>query len=426
MGSGNATRLPLIEDLEAHLGGLKGRRLLVRVDFNSPVNPQTGELLDYSRIEAHIPTLRELLERGAALVLMSHQGKPGSSDFVTLEQHAAILSKLLGQDVGFIDDVIGPAARDAIRSLEPGSILLLDNTRLLSEEVMEAPPEKHARTIFVRRLAPLFDGYVNDAFAAIHRSQPSIVGFPLVLPSAAGRLVQREMEALGKIFNPSVTPKVFVLGGGKVVDSVKIVEALLERRVADYILTGGLLAMLLLHVRGVDIGRPNLEVLRAAGVDELVEKRAARLVEEHGDTIVTPIDFRVEKSDGSVETVEVGGNINGYIRDIGPKTVELYKERMKDAKLIVMRGPMGVMEDERFRAGTEALVEYALHTNAYVIFGGGHLASVARRVIREEGIPQTRYHISSGGGALLLYLTGKPLPGIEALKLSAAKFYGWR
>ncbi len=426
MSAASNTRLPLIEDLEGYLGGLRGRKLLVRVDFNSPINPQTGEIIDYSRIEAHIPTLRELLERGAALVLMSHQGKPGSSDFVTLEQHAEILSKLLGQDVSFIDDVIGPAARRAIKGLEPGSILLLDNTRLLSEEVMEAPPEKHARTIFVKRLSPLFDGYVNDAFAAIHRSQPSIVGFPLVLPSAAGRLVQREMDALGKIFNPSVTPKVFVLGGGKVVDSVKIVEALLERHVADYILTGGLLATLLLHVRGVEIGAANLDVLRSAGVDELVEKRAARLIEEHGDTLVTPIDFVVEKSDGSIEVVEVGGEIRGYIRDIGPKTVALYKEKMKDAKLIVMRGPMGVMEDERFRKGTEELVEYALHCGAYVIFGGGHLASVARRVIREEGIPQTRYHISSGGGALLLYLTGKPLPGIEALKLSAAKFYGWR
>ncbi len=419
-------RIPLLEDLEKYLGGFSGRKLLVRVDFNSPIDPKTGDIIDYSRIEAHIPTLRELLEKRAALVLMSHQGKPGSSDFTTLEKHADILSKLLGQDVVYIDDVIGPAARRSIEELEPGSVLLLDNTRLLSEEVMEAPPEKHAKTIFVRKLSPLFDGYVNDAFAAIHRSQPSIVGFPLVLPSAAGRLVQREMEALGKIFNPEVAPKVFVLGGGKVVDSVKIVETLLERKVADYILTGGLLAMLLLHVRGVDIGGANVEVLRSAGVDELVEKRARRLIEEYGDVLVTPVDFKVEKGDGSVEVVDVGSRIEGYIRDIGPKTVSLYKEKMRGAKLIVMRGPMGLMEDERFRAGTEALVEHALKTGAYVIFGGGHLASVARRVIREEGIPQARYHISSGGGALLLYLTGKPLPGIEALKLSASKFYGWR
>ncbi|AEM39145.1 Phosphoglycerate kinase [Pyrolobus fumarii 1A] len=423
MGSG-AARLPLIEDLENHLGGLKGKKLLVRVDFNSPVNPQTGEIIDYSRIEAHVPTLRELLERGAALVVISHQGKPGSSDFITLEQHASILSKLLGVDVAFVDDVIGPAAREAIKKLEPGSILMLDNTRLLSEEVIEAPPEKHAKTIFVKRLAPLFDGYINDAFAAIHRSQPSIVGFPMLLPSAAGRLVQREMDALSKIFNPSVAPKVFVLGGGKVTDSVKIVEALLERKVADYILTGGLLATLLLHAKGVDIGEKNVEVLKSAGVNELVIEKARRLIEAHKDVIVTPVDFKVE-IDGEVETVNVGEPIRGYIRDIGPETVKLYQERMEGAKLIVMRGPMGVMEDERFRAGTEELVEYALKSGAYVIFGGGHLASVARRVIRSEGIPAARYHISSGGGALLLYLSGKPLPGIEALKLSAAKFYGW-
>ncbi len=419
-------RLPLLEDLERYLGGFRGKRLLVRVDFNSPIDPKTGSLLDYSRIEAHLPTLRELREKGAALVLMSHQGKPGSSDFTTLEQHAEILSKLMGGGVEFIDDVIGPAAREAIKRLEPGSILLLDNTRLLAEETLNVPPEKHAMSIFVKRLAPLFDGYVNDAFATIHRNHTSIVGFPLRLPSAAGRLVQREMETLSKIFNPEVAPKVFVLGGGKVTDSVKIVEHLLESKTADYILTGGLLAMLLLLARGVDIGEANVEVLRSAGVDDRIEEKARHLIEAYGDTLITPIDFKVERSDGSVEVVDVGSRIDGYIRDIGPKTVSLYQEKMREAKLIVMRGPMGYMEDERFRAGTEALVEFALHTGAYVIFGGGHLASIARRVVAEEGIPQSRFHISSGGGALLYYLSGRPLPGIEALKLSAARFYGWR
>ncbi len=418
-------KIPVIEDLERHLGGLRGKKLLLRVDFNSPIDPKTGEILDYTRIEAHTGTIRELLEKGAALVLMSHQGKPGGSDFVTLEQHSKILSKLLGMDVLFIDDVIGPAAREAIKRLEAGQVLLLDNTRLLSEEVIEASPEFHANSIFVRKLSPLFDGYINDAFAAIHRSQPSIVGFPLRLPSAAGRLVQREMEALGKIFNPSLKPKVFVLGGGKVTDSVKIVEALLERNAADHILTGGLLATLMLYAKGVDIGEVNVKVLHSAGVNRLIVEKAQELLDRYASNIVLPIDFRVELDDGSVVVRRVGERIDGSIRDVGPETVKLYADYMRDAKLIVMRGPMGVMEDPRFREGTEELVKAALHTNAYVIFGGGHMASVARRVIREEEIPRTRYHISSGGGALLLYLSGKPLPGIEALKLSASKFYGW-
>ncbi len=418
------TGIPAIEDLEEYLGGLNNRKILLRVDFNSPIDPRTGTILDYTRIEAHTGTIRELVEKGAAVVLMSHQGKPGGSDFVTLEQHAEILSKLLGMDVYFIDDVIGPAAREAIRKLESGQVLLLDNTRLLSEEVIEAPPEVHANTIFVRRLSPLFDGYVNDAFAAIHRSQPSIVGFPLRLPSAAGRLVQREMEALGKIYNPSLKPKVFVLGGGKVTDSVKIVEALLERGAADHILAGGLLATLMLYSKGVDIGEANIRVLHSAGVNRLIVEKVQELLDRYSSSIVLPVDFRVELDDGGVVVRRIGERIDGSIRDIGPETVKLYAGYLRGAKLIVMRGPMGVMEDPRFREGTETLVREALRSNAYVIFGGGHLASVARRVITDEGIPASHYHISSGGGALLLYLTGRPLPGIEALKLSASRFYG--
>ncbi len=404
-------RVPTLDDLRP-----SGKKVLVRVDFNSPVDPESGAILDDTRIKSHVETINELAEDNA-VVLISHQGRPGEKDFISLEQHAHILSKVLDKDVMFIDDVIGPAARQLIKNLKKGDILLLDNTRLVSEEILEALPEKHAKTFFVRRLAPLFDVFVNDAFATAHRSQPSIVGFPMVLPSAAGRLMQKEVEALARAFNPKESPKVFVLGGGKVHDSIRIIEHLVRNKVADRILTTGLLSELFLAAKGIHLGDKNMKVLEEKGLLSLLP-RVRRLLLA-GAPIETPIDFRVLKNE-HVENEPVY-QITGLIRDIGPNTVKMYSELLRDARIIVMRGPAGVIEDKRFREGTCSLAKVAVESRAFVIFGGGHFTAIAS----ELGLKAENTHLSTGGGALLIFLAGEPLPALEALSLSAKKFLGW-
>jgi len=400
--------LPTLDNID-----VSGKKVLLRVDFNSPVGAEE-ELLDDSRIKAHIPTIRELLERSAAVVIVSHQGRPGESDFITLEPHAAKLSAILGKSVQFVEDVMGPEARRRIKNLKPGEVLLLDNVRFLAEENINAPPEVQMKTYLVKRLAKLFDYYVNDAFATAHRSQPSIVGFPMVLPSVMGRLMQKEVQALSKIFNKDVHPKVFVLGGGKVPDSLSIIENIVKNKVADRILTTGLLSELFLVAKGLDLGEKNMGFLEKKGILSLVPK--ARRLLLSGAPIDVPLDY-VTIDDGNTK-VEPVYNITGLIRDIGPATVKSYSELIKEAKIVVMRGPAGVMEDPRFRKGTKELVRAALESGAFTIFGGGHLTAV----IEELGMRDRVGHISTGGGALLAFLSGKKLPALKALEISAERF----
>ncbi|MFP3286708.1 MAG: phosphoglycerate kinase [Acidilobus sp.] len=395
-------RVPTLDDLSP-----KGMKVLLRIDVNSPVDSE-GRLLDDSRIRAHAPTVRELLDMGNAVVMISHQGRPGDRDFISLDQHASLMSKYVGQEVRFIDDVAGPCAREAIRSLRPGEALMLDNVRLYAEEVTEGPPEAQANTHLVRRLAPLFNAYVNDAFATAHRSQPSLVGFPLALPSAAGRVMERELTALSRLFNPDDSPKVFVLGGGKVNDTLRIIANLAQRRVAERILTGGLVAEVFAVAKGIDIGRRNLEVLERLGLMSLVP-RARRLVMS-GVPVEVPIDY-VTEEDGNVKE-EPSSRVSGVIKDIGPATREFYSSLIREAKVVVLRGPMGVIEDPRFREGSVSVLRSAVEGSGFVIIGGGHMASMAGLA---GELPGNKVHVSTGGGAMLVFLSGEPLPAVEAL-----------
>ncbi len=401
--------LPSLDDI-----ALQGKKVLVRVDFNSPIS-EDGRILDDSRIRAHVGTVKKLVEAGAAVTLTSHQGRPGTSDFRDLSAHAERLSQLLGMDVGFVDDVMGPEARRRIKQLKPGEVLLLDNVRFVSEEIIEAPPEVQARTYLVRRLAPLFNAFVFDAFATSHRSQPSIVGFPMVLPSVAGELMRREMDALRRVLEASEPPRVFVLGGAKVRDTIRIVEYLTKRGVADRILTAGLVGLVFHVAKGGRVGKVVMKFLEEKGLLTLIPR--ARRVILSGAPIDTPYDLRVLRDDGSVAEEPVH-NLTGKPMDIGPYTTAMYSELIKEAKVVVMRGPAGRIEDERFRAGTEDLLRAALMSRAFVVIGGGHLGAMMRSVgVRREGI-----HISTGGGALLFALSGETLPAVAALRKSAEKF----
>ena len=399
--------IPTLDDVNAF-----NKKILLRIDINSPVDKKTGKLLDDSRIKAHAYTVKNLLERDNAIVILSHQGRPGDDDFISLQQHAELLSKYIGTNVEFIEDIIGPYAIEKVKKIEKGQIYLLENVRLNSEELIEAPPAQHAKTFLVRKLSPLFDIYVNDAFAAAHRSQPSLVGFPIVLPSAAGKVMEKEVSALAKIFNPEDSPKIFVLGGGKVSDTLKIIEHLAKNRVADRILTGGLVAELFAAAKGINLGKANMQVLESKGLLSLIPR--ARKLLLSGAPIEIPVDFVTEKQNGETSE-EPANNINGTIKDIGSTTIEIYSSFIKEAKVITMRGPMGIIEDERFRNGTKSLLKSAFESPGFVIIGGGHMISMVEKGIE---INENKVHISTGGGALLLFLAGDKLPALEALHLS--------
>ncbi len=407
-------RIPTLSDIDVY-----DKKILVRIDINVPIDPDTGDIIDDRRIRVHAKTIHTLAEKyHAAVVAISHQGRPGEHDFVPLNKHAELLSKYSGLEVKFIEDVMGPTAREEIKRISPGEVILLDNLRFVSEELLEAIPERQANTFLVRRLGPLFDAYVNDAFATSHRSQPSLVGFPLVLPSAAGPVFEKEVNALRKVFDKMESPRIFILGGAKVHDLVRVIEHLVTSKMADRILTTGILAQLFLVAKGINIGIDNLRYLEEKGILTLIPR--VRHVLFRGAPIETPIDFITLSNDGEIREESIG-KVTGRIMDLGPNTLSMYNEFIKEAKIIVMRGPAGVIEDKRFRKGTETLLKYAFNSDAFILVGGGHLASL----IKEEEIDESKIHISTGGNALLLFLAGEPLPALEALAMSAKLFLGW-
>ncbi len=404
-----SVNLPTLDDVS-----LEGKKVLLRVDFNSPLDRE-GNIIDDYRIRAHIPTIKRLINAGASVTITSHQGRPGNEDFRDLSKHAERLSELLNHRVEFVDDVMGPEARRRIKELGSGDVLLLDNVRFVSEEIIEAPPEIQARTYLVRRLAPLFNLFVFDAFATSHRSQPSIVGFPMVLPSVVGDLMRRELEALNRVLEASEPPRIYVLGGAKVRDTIRIIEYLTRRGLADRILTTGLVGLVFHVAKGGRVGRAVMRFLEEKGLLSLIPR--ARRVVLSGAPLDTPYDLRVLKSNGDIAE-EPMHNLTGKPMDIGPYTTAMYSELIREAKVVVMRGPAGRVEDERFRAGTEDLLRAALDSKAFVVIGGGHLGAMVR------GINRSGVHVSTGGGALLFALSGETLPAITALTESARKFLG--
>ena len=387
--------------------------VLVRIDINSPIDPDSKVILDDARFREHARTIKELIEDEARITLISHQGRPGDPDFASLNGHADLLSSILGVDVKFIDDVCGPAAREEIRKLNPSEILLLENVRFQSEELLERKPELQAKTYLVSKLTPLFNYFILDAFATAHRSQPSIVGFPMTLASCAGRVMEAEIEALRKIYG-EMEGKVFILGGSKVRDSVKIIENLLVNNVANKILLTGLLALVFLYAKDVKLSSQVVEAIKEKGLMGEVPK-ARELLRKYGEYIKMPVDGAVE-----VEGMRVEGDLEslkGRIMDIGAKTINLYKEEIKNAKTIIIRGPAGVIEKDEFRVGSEEIVKAAIESGAYIIFGGGHMRAVVDNITASF-----HGHMSTGGGALLTFLSGEPLPGLEALAASAQKY----
>jgi len=396
------------------LDGLEteGKKVFLRVDINVPLDPSTHQILDDTRIRAIVPTIGELDD--AAVVLGSHQSRPGKDDFTSLEPHADALSRYCSQDVLFVDDVMGPHARQRINKLRPGQVLVLDNLRFCAEENIDDKPEKLAKTHMVRQLAPMFDCYVNDAFATAHRSQPSIVGLSEVLPSAAGRLMEKELTAVSTLLAEPKRPCVYVLGGSKVEDKIPVIEYILGRDKADKILLGGVPAKLFLNAQGkMGLGQDMIEIHEH---EEFV-KRARGIISKYPNRLEVPGDLGYDDGRSRVDRPVDSSPAGAPALDIGAGTVEKYSKIIEGAATVVANGPMGVFEKNGFDLGTRSILESMAKSNAYTVIGGGHLVGLASI----HGIEERFSHVSTAGGAMLSLLAGQSLPGVEALVRAAKR-----
>lgn len=389
---------------------LEGKKVLMRVDINSALEPKTGIILDDSRFRGHLDTIRDF--SSSKLALLAHQSRPGLEDFTPMEKHAEKLGSLLGKEVNYVDDAMGSAARREIEALGNGEVLLLENVRFYSEEVhrgvRKKPPEEQAKTNLVKKLSRYVDCYVNDAFAVCHRSQPSVIGFPLALPSFAGRLMEKEVKTLEGVAGSSEGPKIFSFGGAKVEDSLRATGKLLERGIADHILTSGLVANLFLLASGVDIGEVNT---RSLGMDGKRVEEAKKLLKRYGDRVLVPEDVAVMKNSERAE-VDVGSVSNIKIMDIGIETIATYTSMIKEAGTVVANGPCGVFEAEDFALGSEEIIKAMAKSGGFTCIGGGHLGALTSKLELRDKIS----FISTGGKAFILILSGEKLPGVEVLR----------
>lgn len=399
-----------------------GKTVLCRVDMNQPVDRATGTVKSTARIEACVPTVRALSDRGAKVVLIAHQGSDIEyKNFYTTAPHAKVLTGLLGREVRFIDDVCGPAARAAIRALKPGEILLLDNVRFCAEEQtlfelkLNLTHAEQAQTQVVKKLAPLADLYVCDAFAAAHRDQPSLCGFEQVLPSAMGLLFEREYCVISELMENPAQPCVFVLGGAKVADAFLMMETVLKGGIADRVLAGGLVANILLAARGVDIGRGSLSLIKEANYIDYVE-HSKPILAQYGDRILLPEDLAYLEN-GARCTREVGAMpVDACALDIGEKSAEKFAAEICAAKTVFVNGPMGVFEKPETEAGTKIVWTALAETTAHTVVGGGDSVTATRKYGLEDKIG----YVCTGGGALIRFLTGEELPVVRALRHAAA------
>ena len=395
----------------------KGKRVLLRVDINCPMDKKTLKIINDVRIRAVIPTIRELLGKKAKLVILAHQSRKGKWDFTDLSQHAQLLSKNLNTPVRYVNDVLGEEAQKAIKEVKEGEVLLLGNVRELDSESKSLPMEEHAKGELVTALAPLFDVYVCDAFGAAHRSQCSLVGFDDVLPSASGRLMAKEMYALETIFNNPRRPSVFILGGAKFGDVPHMIDRVLGSNTADTVIVVGLAGNAFLMARGVDIG----EASKAPLQEELTEenfKKAQDVMSKYGQRILLPTDVAVEK-DGKRVSVNIGDMATaGAALDIGDQSVEKFRKVLQVSKTSFMSGPAGMFEKDGFEVGTKAIMTAMVESGGLSVLGGGHTSAAAERF----DLADSMSYVSTGGGALETFLLKDPLPVIVALEHSKSKF----
>ena len=389
---------------------LKGKTVLLRVDLNVPIDHDTKEILGEYRIEEAAITIKAL--NSAKIVVISHQGRVGRKDFVGMNNHAKVLEKYCGKKVKYVQDVIGASAIEEIKNMNDDDIIMLDNLRLCAEENYEFSLEDSAKTIMVKRLAGLFDLFVLDSFPSAHRTHPSLVGFAQVLPTCAGKLIEKEVMQLQKILDVAKGPYTIVLGGSKVGDRLMAIKKLIDNKRADHILLTGIIANVFMRAQG-RIKYP-LNIKRE---DEHVAN-AHTLIGEHPDIFSTPVDVAVNNN-GSRTEIDVRDLQNDdEIFDVGQKTIEHYGKTISGSGTVFISGPAGYFEKDDFKTGTKALLEYVANSMATTIVSGGHLTTALKKYELSDKVD----HISTAGGALVRYIAGEELPMIKSLEESAIKY----
>jgi phosphoglycerate kinase len=401
-----------------------GKTVLCRVDINAPLDKESGGLRDITRLKGCAPTVRELAEAGARVVLLAHQGGDLEyHNYASTEPHAAVMSELTGRRVGFIDDVCGPAARDAAVRLADGDVLLLDNVRFCGEELtlferkLDLSPADQAKTLVVRKLAPLADLYVCDAFAAAHRSQPTLVGFEQLLPSAMGRLFEKEYANLARLREEPGRPCVFLLGGTKIQEAFPMMKAALSDGVVDQVLAAGLVANVMLAASGVDLGAASMDFIRASQLEPYIEESRSILA-EHGRKITLPADLAVVRGGERAEVAVGDLPVAEQILDLGHSAVDEYTACIAAAGTVFVNGPAGVFEQPAMEYGTKALWDAMAGMAGFSALGGGDSVTAMNRF----GLGDRFDYVCTAGGAMVQFLSGKPMPVIEALKASAERF----
>jgi len=388
-----------VKDIE-----LKDKKVLMRVDFNVPLNKE-GKISDDTRIRASLPTIKYILDKGASLILMSHLGRPKGKVVEELRMNpvAHRLERLLERRVLKLDNCVGEKVREATERMEKGDIILLENTRFHKEEEEN---DLH----FAKELAELGDIFVNDAFGTAHRSHASTVGVAKFLPSAVGFLMKKEIEVLGKILTSPDAPFIAILGGAKVSDKIGVLCNLLDK--CESILIGGAMAYTFLKAKGIGVGKSLWEKNKIDEAKEILKDAPRKRCK-----IFLPLDHLVaEEAKGGINTKSVGqGGIppDCMALDIGPETIKLFKKIINEAKTVFWNGPMGVFEIKEFAKGTEAIAQMLASSKASIVVGGGDSIAALRKLNLEDKIT----HISTGGGASLEFLEGKVLPGIEAINV---------
>lgn len=382
---------------------------LTRVDFNCPLDEKKN-LIDTTRIKAHAETIKYIADHEGKVVVIAHQGRPGSADFSSLKLHSEKLQEILGDNykVEFINQTHGTEVENHINAMSSGEILVLENVRMVNAETVNKAPEEHAKDPYIKSLVKTAQIFVNDAFSAAHRSHMSLVGFTPLLSSVAGLIMESEVINLQRVVDNPKKPCTFILGGIKPEDSFKVADYVLTNGIADSVLTGGVISQLILIAKGKSLGKPTMDFLERKNLLSFINS-AKNLVDRFDTQTKSQIDFAVDEGERRLYSLK-DLPLSSPILDIGEQTIQQYKEIIEESFTTVLNGPMGKFENPKFVKGTLEVFKAMSNSKGFSLAGGGHSVSI----IEKYDIDLS--YVSTAGGAMIQFLMGKPLPAITCLK----------